>query len=1017
MVAYILPSPTIPITIFVRESWRLTLVRTFFLMNDQFNLNQHNILPLDRDELKAEWMAMMQQLSGDIWTDYNSHDPGITIMEQLCDVLAKTHQTTSTPVQNLLNSQSRRKREEINNAFYDAAEILPTNPVTLSDYRILIIDRVQFVNNAWIEPVRDNMQGIQGLYRIMLQLDDRARTPEGIQKVKQSVFSLFNQHRNLCEDIESIQILDVDKIEVYADIDISTDVKAEEILAEILFVLEEHLNPSIKYHTLEDLITEGYTVDAIFDGPAPVHGFVKKTDLRPMPKEIYVSKLIELIQSIPGIRRITYFRVDQNGIPAESDVIPLRINTYPVLDMDVIDSKYADEGFSYPVQFYRGALNYELDLNTANHALHSLYARYKKGYQLKMLYHEKDYPSTISLKDIGSYNTFQNSLPVTYGVNELGLPNYTRATRQRVAMVKQLRGYLLFFEQMICNYLEQLVNVRKLFSIDKDIDKTYYTNIPDDLPGLVELMGASTVEQFKQKLEDLSKDFDPFIDRRNRFLDHLLARFGEQFSTDFLLKVSHYVGIGDDDDDTDPEIELINAKIVYLQNYVNISKNRGKGFDYLGRGLDQWNVSGLEKRACLLLDIKNTGNEFLVEILDGTHQDEPTLEAFDYYVHLVGKNDPGEFINLENLHQIQSNFDNIANEELEDEIKEELDILKDELEDDATDKKTDDTTDEIEENEEDHTQDKDENNYKKKFVFRAKNKDLLIKNLLSAGIKKHNYIVLPANGKKSFNIYYKGFRKMGVFKVREVSTRLAATVAIKEFIHYLHKINHYSEGMHVIEHILLRPQAKDQHGFVLSDDQDYTILESYEFGDINAQRSLADDLPSAGSQRANYSIKQDEDNKYSVILSNNKEQPIARFPLSFEDEEDARRQLIDIVDYVRSFKDSPISIYDNIKFTTKARKEMEDHSDDFYSLNLTIVLPTWPSRFQNPDYQDLLRKITMLNAPVYVHIDFLWLNIDEMRSFETVYFDWLEERVALDPKQPALDDKAQAVMNYLITKE
>jgi hypothetical protein len=404
-----------------------------------------------------------------------------------------------------------------------------------------------------------------------------------------------------------------------------------------------------------------------------------------------------------------------------------------------------------------------------------------------------------------------------------------------------------------------------------------------------------------------------------------------------------------------------------------------------------------------LLDIKNTGNEFLTEILIGSHPEEEDIEAFDHYVDFVGKNDAGEFINLDNLHQIQSKFDDIDDDKLEEEIKEELDLLRDELEENNEDDKKETSA----------KKEKDEKDYTRKFIFRAKTKDLLIKNLLSAGIKKHNYIVLPTSGKKSFSIYYKGYRKMGVFKIREVSTRLAAKVELDKFIKYLHKVNHYSEGMHVVEHILLRPQAKDQHGFLLTDDQDYTILESYEFGDIDAQRSYADDLPSAGSQRDNFSVQKDEQDRYIVVLSNNSNKPIARFPLSFDGEEEAHTQLVDIVDYIRSFKDSTVSIYDKVKFTTKARKEL-DNTDDFYSLNLTIVLPTWPSRFQNPDYQDLLRKITMLNAPVYVHIDFVWLNIDEMRDFESIYFDWLEERIALEPEQPALDDKAQTVQDYLM---
>ncbi len=975
-------------------------------MNNEFNLNTHNVLPIARTDLKEQWMALMQQLSGDIWTDYNSHDPGITIMEQICDTIFQTHQTTSTPIQNLLNSQSRKKREAINNAFYDAVDILPTNPITQTDYRRLIIDRVQFVKNAWIEPVKDNMQGIKGLYKIMLQIDDRARTKDGVKQIRREVFALFSQHRNLCEDLESIQILDVDKIEVYADIDVSTDVKAEEILAEILFLLEEHLNPTIKYHTLEELIEEGYKVDEIFDGPVPVHGIIKKEDLKPVPQEVYVSKLIELIQSIEGVRRITYFRVDQNGIPADSDVIHLRTNTYPVLDMDVINDRYSEEGFSYPIQFFRGALNYELDLNSVNHSLHSLYARYKKGYQMKMLYHEKDYPSTISLKDIGSYNSLQDALPVTYGINKLGLPYYTRETRQRTAMVKQLRGYLLFFEQIIINYLEQLVNVRKLFSIDGTIDKTYYSRVPEDLPGIQDLMGASTIEEFNTKIEDLTAEFDPFIDRRNRFLDHMLARFGEQFSTDFLLKVSHYIGIGDDDDDTDPEIELINAKIKYLQNYVSISRNRSKGFDYLEHTLDEWNVSGLEKRACLLLDIKNAGNDSLVDFV-GEYKGGDELEDFDYYIDFVGKEEAGDFINLNNLHEIQSTFDSIDDDALESEIKEELNRLRDELE-----------GEEEEENDEKTTtsEKKDTKDYGPKFIFRAATKDILVRNLLAFGIKKHHYIVLPTSGKKSFSIYYKGHRKMGVYKIREVSTRLAASQELDKLIKYLHKINHYSEGIHLVEHLLLRPQAEDQHGFVLTDDQDYTILESYEFGHIDAQRSCADDLPGVGGFSTNYNIQKNDKGEFIIVLLNHSKKPIARFPLGFEYEEDAQAQLLDIADYIHSFKKNQGFIHQKIKYTTKARKEILN-AEDFYSLNLTIILPSWPSRFQNPDFKALASRVMMLNAPVYVHIDFVWLDIDGMRAFETVYFDWLKERIAVEPQQPDLDNKAQAVMLYLMNIE
>ncbi len=1006
-------------------------------MQDQFNLNTQIPKTLEREQLKEVWLDFMQQLSGDVWTDYNTHDPGITIMEQLCDTMSKINKRATTPIQNLLNSQSRKKREEINNAFYDAVEILPTNPVTQDDYRILIIDRVQYVKNAWVEPVRDNMQGIKGLYRILLQIDETARTEEGIRRIKEEVFALYNHHRNLCEDIESIQVLDVDKIEIFADIDINSEAVAEELLAEILFRLEEHLNPSIQFHTLEDLLDRGYTVDQAFDGPPPVHGLILKSDLRGMTQEVYVSKLIEIVQGVEGVRRITYFRVDKNGIPVDSDVIPIRQNTYPVLDMDTIDERYTDGG-DYPLQFFRGALNYELDLNTANQLLYSLYARYKKGYQMKMLYHEKDFPSTISLKEVAHYDSLQNELPVTYGVNELGLPDHAQATRERVAMVKQLRGYLFFFEQTLSNYLEQLANVRKLFSIDKSIDRTYYSNTPKHIPGVFDLIFNPTVEHiastnkdysledaqertlelFNEKVAEVTKKFDPFIDRRNRFLDHLLGRFGEQFSTDFLLKVSNYVGVGHDDDETNPEIELINAKIEFLQNYVDISKNKGKGFDYLGQTLDESNISGLKKRASLLLNIELAGNQSLLEPFDGKDDDDDFFDALDKVVDFVPKDTKEGFIHLDALYEIQNTF-GIDEEELDDDLKDELDRLRNSLEDGLGEDEEDDDTPNSDKEEKDsdapkNKSEEDTIDYSRRFVFRANSRNELIKNLMAQGILSHNYIVLPTKGKQSFSIYYKGKRKLGVFKIREVSTRLAARTEIEKLIKYLHKLNHYSEGMHIVEHILLRPQAQDQHGFVLTDDQDGIILESYEFGEIDQQRAYSDELINVGTYRENYTIRQDDDNNYVIILADNYDVFIAKYPVALKTELEAQDKLLDIIDYIRSFKKSDVPIYDKIKFTTKQQEGKNQHSEsDFYSLTVSIVLPTWPSRFQNSDFRDLLRNIIVLNAPVYIHIDFKWMNTEEMAEFESVYFDWLEERISPTPRQPELDNKAQRIMNLL----
>ncbi|MCI5224583.1 MAG: hypothetical protein D3924_18435, partial [Candidatus Electrothrix sp. AR4] len=56
-------------------------------------MTEHTSIPKkkksDSDEfefagLRRQGLEYAQQFSGELWTDYNLHDPGVTILEQLC---------------------------------------------------------------------------------------------------------------------------------------------------------------------------------------------------------------------------------------------------------------------------------------------------------------------------------------------------------------------------------------------------------------------------------------------------------------------------------------------------------------------------------------------------------------------------------------------------------------------------------------------------------------------------------------------------------------------------------------------------------------------------------------------------------------------------------------------------------------------------------------------------------------------------------------------------------------------
>ena len=85
---------------------------------------------MDFSKLREEGLKYIQELSGDTWTDYNSHDPGVTILEQLVYALTDVAYRTSLPIEDLLTTEQNilfaRK-----NGFFAPLQILSSHPVTI----------------------------------------------------------------------------------------------------------------------------------------------------------------------------------------------------------------------------------------------------------------------------------------------------------------------------------------------------------------------------------------------------------------------------------------------------------------------------------------------------------------------------------------------------------------------------------------------------------------------------------------------------------------------------------------------------------------------------------------------------------------------------------------------------------------------------------------------------------------------------------------------------------------------
>ena len=428
----------------------------------------------------------------------------------------------------------------------------------------------------------------------------------------ETVRCVLNAHRNLCEDTLSVETVQLDQVGVCADIELRPDGDIEAVQARVLHAIELYLNPPVRYYSLQELLDEGLCADEIYNGPyvnpafacgeAPAFtkpGFVKTEDLEAseLRRFIYVSDIINLLMDFPeivAVRNVLLRRYSAEGEPlggSEHWCLAVTPGRQPVLAIE--RSK---------IVFFKDQIPYRARQTEFLQTLDHLRAMARKA-----AYIEANQVLPLPqgrYRDPNAYFSIQHDFPQTYAIGEAGLP--ATAGAERVAQARQFKAYLAFYDQVLAGYLAQLANVRTLLSLDKTLGRTYFLPYLDDIPGVRgdfedEFYVDKAVLQDEVQRTRLIEDEGLFVERRNRVLDHLTARFAEQF-TDYVLMMFDLEG-----DRLHTSRTLIDDKIDFLAEYPVISRERHKAFNYRPEDpLEIWdteNVSGLEKRVARLMGI------------------------------------------------------------------------------------------------------------------------------------------------------------------------------------------------------------------------------------------------------------------------------------------------------------------------------------------------------------------------------------------------------------------------------
>jgi hypothetical protein len=577
---------------------------------------------LDFEFLKSTGIEYIESLGASLWSDMNVHDPGVTILEALAYAITDLGNRMSLPIESLIASEDDL---DLKKQFYRADKILPTSPTTALDYRKKFSD-IPGVRNSWIiayerplyadckkskiafslealgNPTDANKKdlSIKGLNAVIVDYDldatDKNGDPVTKESINEEIKRVYHKHRNLCEDLVEIREVAEHPIGVCANIELENSVDEDLVHAKVLNVIEEYFAPEIQHHSLKEMLDRGYRTDQIFEGPFLDKGFIDPKELAEadLRSEVRLSDLVKIIMEIDGVKLITDISIRdcQDNKEGTKWLIEVKPYTKPKLcsTKKGEDACCTVSSFSYAKDILPVTVN---DKRVAKFRKTLL----KEKYELDQVAVED---RKIKVKrgqylNSGDTTTIQNEFPETYGISKYGLaPNSSEA---RKSQALQLKGYLAFFDQILASYFSHLSKVKDLLSISTGVVPTYFTQAISDIKDFDKIVDDYPMDDDALLAEKLFQELDNNIERRNAILDHLLARFAENFS-EYTFLMNELYGRASNE-------MVLYSKEQFLREYVDFSARRGDGYDIYGKIWDTKNVAGAQKRISRLTGIRN----------------------------------------------------------------------------------------------------------------------------------------------------------------------------------------------------------------------------------------------------------------------------------------------------------------------------------------------------------------------------------------------------------------------------
>ena len=954
-------------------------------------------ISLNFTELRNKGLEYIQELSGNVWTDYNLHDPGVTILDQLCYALTDIGYRTSLPVKDLLTPKKETPIDGLKNAFFAPSQILSSHPISIKDIRKLIIDHFEEIQNVWVTKT-ENIgfeEQISGLYEVEIlpRLNFHrplTNDPTSQKEFENTVKKFLNGNRNLGEYFTKVRLLNPQVINIHFDIYLNDQVDVEATIANLILKLFEFIYSPVQHNSFNEMVEAGYSLAEIFSGPRLENGFIKNNSLKERTKTIYIDELQKLFSKVNGISKCTVELIKSKSRSHTKSVIADEDSFFHLLNEDNFETTI--DRFENIYSNLKVYVNRKIIPGFNKQKVNILFVEeWSKKYRRYQIATSKaeDFQKMLNgvYREPSEYYSIQRHFPLIYGIGEVGLSS--NEPEERKAKALQLKAYLMLFEQHLANHLAQLGNLNEFFNIDfnpitaNEKGKTYFAQWMNSVPEIEKLTKTNL-----DKIHSLLETEETFYERKNRIYNHLLARFGEDLN-ETPWKVALRLNLINDKKFNST---LLAQKSELLIKLKDLSYNRAKG-----ESLKILNPE-TEKQE---VQREASGLEQLISVKTGIPVRSIKLQSPAFF-----RSEPQPHELKEEKQKNKKKFASHYRELQTKEIKNHSDSI------------------EITDNQE--------------ISFGKIGIRTLFKETLN--YKNYRLSVAESPEEKIHVIFQKEPNKwVSLFECDD------ETIAIKNIfgiINYFIKQNSLAEGFHLVDHILLLDMKEgSRYGYRFIDEYGTPLFRTIEDDSWSEnEEERATKLKAffkRGKVQNSYPIVNDQwtikDINGRILASCD---PAIRIDNpKLNDPEDLFKQtknIIRLFDWtqktdgrfifeelekirlvgISSENDKEVYGQRRLVFQRKLSSG-EIIDEDFFNLNISVLLPDWPARFQDERFKDYLTELIRERLPAHIANEILWVDAKNMEDFEEKYNRWEKLKAASeDSEKPSEELKAAAFAIY-----